>query len=216
MDAKWAVSDGRSFSILIRSCPPVGLSGSPGLDRAGCIPQHLVADGNNHAVRLVSREGGDIFTIAGTGTAGYNNDDQTAVTALLDAPYRLAVTLQALSKPRAIFFPREATTKQILLTLSVFVAISGVAFAENDTSGIDQRQTSQEQRADQGIASGQLNEREADRSITQREHINEMEAKAKSHGVMTERERDRIVAAQDRAAHHIAREKPDRRAKRHR
>ena len=115
-----------------------------------------------------------------------------------------------------IFFPREATTKQILLTLSVFVVISGVAFAENDPSGIDQRQTSQEQRADQGIASGQLNEREADRLITQRKHINEMEAKAKSHGVMTERERDRIVAAQDRAARHIAREKPDRRAKRHR
>jgi len=121
------------------------------------------------------------------------------------------------SKPRTIFFPREATTKQILFTLSVFVVISGVAaFAESDTSGIDQRQTNQEQRADQGIASGQLNEREADRLITQREHINEMEAKAKSRGVMTERERDRIVAAQDRAARHIAREKPDRRAKRHR
>ena len=125
------------------------------------------------------------------------------------------MTLQALSKPRAIFSPRDATTKQILLTLSFFVVISGVTFAEN-SSGIDQRQTSQEQRADQGIASGQLNEREADRLFTQREHINEMEAKAKSHGVMTERERDRIVAAQDRAARHIAREKPDRRAKRHR
>ena len=51
----------------------------------------LVADGNNHAIRLVSRVNGFIFTIAGTGTAGYNGDNQTAVTASIDSPYRLAV-----------------------------------------------------------------------------------------------------------------------------
>jgi len=52
----------------------------------------LVADGNNHAVRLVSRVSGDIFTIAGIGTVvGYNGDNQAAVTALIDSPYRLAV-----------------------------------------------------------------------------------------------------------------------------
>lgn len=51
----------------------------------------LVADGNNHAVRLVNRVSGVIFTIAGTGTAGYNGDNQAAVTALVDSPYRLTV-----------------------------------------------------------------------------------------------------------------------------
>lgn len=51
----------------------------------------LIADGNNHAVRLVNRVSGVIFTIAGTGTAGYNGDNQAAVMALIDSPYRLAV-----------------------------------------------------------------------------------------------------------------------------
>lgn len=51
----------------------------------------LIADGNNHAVRLVNRINGVIVTIAGTGTAGYNGDNQAAVTALIDSPYRLAV-----------------------------------------------------------------------------------------------------------------------------
>jgi sugar lactone lactonase YvrE len=51
----------------------------------------LIADGNNHAVRLVNRTSGAIATIAGTGIAGYNGDNQAAATALIDSPYRLAV-----------------------------------------------------------------------------------------------------------------------------
>lgn len=106
--------------------------------------------------------------------------------------------------------------KQMLLAVSAVVLVIGVAFAENETLGIDQRQTNQEQRVDQGIASGHLSEREADRLNTQQGHINKMEDKAKSDGIMTKKERARIVAAQDRAARHIAREKHDRRGKQHR
>ena len=106
--------------------------------------------------------------------------------------------------------------KQMLLAVSAVVLVTGVAFAENETLGIDQRQTNQEQRVDQGIVSGHLNEREADRLNTQQGHISNMEDKAKSDGVMTKNERARIVAAQDRAVHQIAREKHDRRGKRHR
>jgi opacity protein-like surface antigen len=106
--------------------------------------------------------------------------------------------------------------KLVLLTMSAVVLMTGVAFAENETPRIDQRKTNQEQRVDQGIAGEQLNEREADRLNTQQGHINKMEDKAKSDGVMTKKERARIVAAQDRAARHIAREKHDRRGKRHR
>jgi peptidoglycan hydrolase CwlO-like protein len=105
---------------------------------------------------------------------------------------------------------------QMLLAVSAVVLMTGVAFAENETPRIDQRQTNQEQRVDQGIASEQLNEREADRLNTQQGHINKLEEKAKSDGVMTKKERARIVAAQDRAACHLAREKHDRRGKRHR
>ena|SRR6266850_4299938 len=106
--------------------------------------------------------------------------------------------------------------KQMLLAVSVLVLMTGMAFAEAETPVIDQRQANQEQRIDQGIASGQLNEREANRLNKQQEHINKMEDRAKSDGVMTKKERARIVAAQDRASRHIAREKHDRQGKRHR
>ena len=105
---------------------------------------------------------------------------------------------------------------QMLLAVSAVVLMTGVAFAENDPPRIDQRQTNQEQRVDQGITSEQLNEREADRLNRQQGQINKMEEKAKSDGVMSKKERARIVAAQDRAARHLAREKHDRRGKQHR
>lgn len=98
--------------------------------------------------------------------------------------------------------------RQMVSTVSALALMVGVAFAENETPRIDQR-------VDQGIADERLSEREADRLNTQQRHVNAMESKAKSDGVMTEKERARILAAQDRAAQHIAREKHVRKGKRH-
>ena len=106
--------------------------------------------------------------------------------------------------------------KQMLLAVSALVLMIGMPYAQAETPVIDQRQANQEQRIDQGIASGQLNEREANRLNKQQEHINKMEDRAKSDGVMTKKERARIGAAQARASRHIAREKHDRQGKRHR
>ncbi len=106
--------------------------------------------------------------------------------------------------------------RQMLLAVSALALMVGVAFAENETPVIDQRQTNQEQRIDQGITSGRLNEREANQLNMQQEQVNKMEKRAKSDAVMTDRERARIAAAQDRAARHIAREKHDRKGKRRR
>ena len=106
--------------------------------------------------------------------------------------------------------------KMLLVVSAMMLMTSGMVFAEVETPVIDQRQTNQEQRIDQGIASGQLNEREANRLNKQQEHVNKMEARAKSDGVMTKKERARIGAAQTRASRHIAREKHDRQGKRHR
>ena len=89
------------------------------------------------------------------------------------------------------------------------VCASSLAFAEANTPKIDQRQGKQEQRVDQGIVSGQLNERETNRLNNQQEHINKMEDKAKSDGVVTKKERARIGQAQDRASRHIAKQKHD-------
>ena len=97
----------------------------------------------------------------------------------------------------------------------LMLGMSGMTFAQAETPVIDQRQANQEKRIDQGIASGQLNEREANRLNTQQEHINKLEDKAKADGVVTKGERARIDHAQDRASRHIAREKHDRQGKRH-
>ncbi len=105
--------------------------------------------------------------------------------------------------------------KQMLFTVAAMVMMAGTAYAQAETPGIDQRQANQEKRIDQGIASGQLTEREANRLNKQQEHVNKMEDKAKSDGVVTNKERARINAAQNRASRNIAREKHDRQGKRH-
>ena len=106
--------------------------------------------------------------------------------------------------------------KKMLLAVSgITLLMTGMSYAQAETPVIDQRQANQEQRIDKGIASGQLNEREATRLNKQQGHIDNMENKAQSNGVMTKKERARIGAAQDRASRHIVREKHDRQGKRH-
>ncbi len=103
-----------------------------------------------------------------------------------------------------------------MCAVSAVVLPSSLAFAEAETPIIDQRQSNQQQRIDQGIASGQLTERESNRMEKRQEHIQKLEDKAKSDGVVTRRERARIGAAQNSASDGLAREKHDRQGKRHR
>jgi len=98
---------------------------------------------------------------------------------------------------------------------ALMLGMTGMAFAQADTPVVDQRQANQEKRIDQGIASGQLNEHEANRLNKQQGHINRMEDRAKADGTVTKGERARIDNAQDRASRHIAREKHDRQGRRH-
>jgi hypothetical protein len=106
--------------------------------------------------------------------------------------------------------------KKILSAIcGLTLGLSGMAFAESETPVIDQRQANQEKRIDQGIASGQLNEREANRLDRQQNRVDRMENRAKADGVVTGRERAKIGAAQNRASRNIAREKHDRQGKRH-
>lgn len=107
--------------------------------------------------------------------------------------------------------------KTMLISMcGLILGFSGMAFAQAETPVIDQRQANQEKRIDQGIASGQLNEREANRLNKQQEHINKIEDKAKADGVVTKGERARIDHAQNHASRHIAREKHDGQGRRHR
>ena len=107
--------------------------------------------------------------------------------------------------------------KGMLVAVSAMTLLmTGMAYAQADTPVIDQRQTNQEQRIDKGIESGQLNQREANRLNRQQEHVNKMEDRAKADDVVTNKERARIGAAQNRASRNIAREKHDAQGKRHR
>ena len=74
------------------------------------------------------------------------------------------------------------------------------------TPRIDQRQAKQEQRIDQGIASGELTQREATRLERQQTAINQAEDKAKADGSVTAKERKRLTHAQNHASRNIYRQ----------
>jgi sugar lactone lactonase YvrE len=65
---------------------PKGVS----VDAAGNI---YIADTGNHCLRLVNIHDGNISTMAGTGTGGYDGDLQPAVQARLSSPARVALGL---------------------------------------------------------------------------------------------------------------------------
>jgi len=104
---------------------------------------------------------------------------------------------------------------RIVVVIGGVLLAAGMAYGQAETTGIDQRQANQEQRIDQGIASGQLTQREAGRLEQQQQHINTIEDKSKSDGVVTKKERARLHAAQDKASKKIYRQKHDRQNSRH-
>lgn len=97
-----------------------------------------------------------------------------------------------------------------LASATSFAQAGGAASAA--TPGIDKRQANQEKRIDQGIASGELNKREARRLEKQQAHINKAEDKAKADGVVTTAERKRLHRKEDRASANIYRQKHDKQA----
>lgn len=100
--------------------------------------------------------------------------------------------------------------RNLLSTLSLaLVATAATAQAPAQTPRIDQRQANQEQRIDQGVASGQLTRREARRLDRQQNRIDRAENRAKADGVVTASERRHLQRKQDRASRNIAHQKHD-------
>lgn len=97
-----------------------------------------------------------------------------------------------------------------ILTLAVLAAIALPALAQTATPRIDQRQANQQQRIDQGVASGQLTGKEAARLEKGQERVQKMEDKAKADGKVTPTERARLQKAENVQSRHIAKEKHDR------
>ena len=84
------------------------------------------------------------------------------------------------------------------------------AFAQGtNTPNIDQRQTNQAARIEQGKASGELTAREAARLEAGQATVAAKEAKAKSDGIITRKERARLERAENRQSGKIKRQKHD-------
>lgn len=93
----------------------------------------------------------------------------------------------------------------ITFSLSVAPALA----AGTDSPGIDQRQVNQQKRIDQGVQSGQLTEKEANKLNKQRDRIEKREAKMKQDGKLTKKERAKLKKKQDKAGKKIYKENRD-------
>jgi len=95
--------------------------------------------------------------------------------------------------------------------VSLIAAVVAVpVYAQTATPKIDAREERQQERIDQGVASGELNKREAARLEREQQRIQRHEAKAKADGVVTKKERRKLHREENRASRHIAKEKHDR------
>jgi hypothetical protein len=102
-------------------------------------------------------------------------------------------------------------TLAVAVTLAVasIGAFAQAASAPAATPGIDQRQASQEQRIDKGIASGTLNKRETRRLEKEQVAVNKAEDKAKADGTVTKKERRHLHKMQNKASKDIYQQKHD-------
>lgn len=100
--------------------------------------------------------------------------------------------------------------KQIKTLVAIALAVPVLAFAQANTPRVDQREANQQQRIDQGVASGSLTPREANRLERGQQHVDNMEARAKADGVVTNRERARLHQAQNVESRRIYAQKHDR------
>lgn len=109
---------------------------------------------------------------------------------------------------------RKEVKKMLLRTLlpSLLLGLyAGTALADPATPRFDQRQENQQQRIDQGVESGALNQREAARLDAQQDRLQRGEDRAKADGVVTGRERARLHHRQDHASGNVYRKKHNRR-----
>ena len=98
-----------------------------------------------------------------------------------------------------------------LLLVAGLVLFTNTASAQSDTStpGVDRRQARQGERIQQGVASGELNRREAKRLEKGQNRVDRIEDKAKADGNVTAKERARLQQAENRQSRRIAKQKHD-------
>jgi uncharacterized membrane protein YebE (DUF533 family) len=99
----------------------------------------------------------------------------------------------------------------LALVVTAGAAVSGAAFAQTATPKLDQREANQQQRINQGVASGQLTPREANNLQRRQNNLNANEARAKADGVVTPAERRRLQREANKNSRKIYNKKHNRR-----
>jgi len=102
----------------------------------------------------------------------------------------------------------DPTTLLLVLMMGAAPA-PGLDQSTPSTPRIDHRQAVQQQRINQGVASGELTRREAARLQKEQARIQEAENRALADGRLTRNERAKIERMQDKASSHISGEKHD-------
>jgi hypothetical protein len=95
----------------------------------------------------------------------------------------------------------------VLLSAAFVLGLSAVSLAH--TPGINRRERREQNRIRQGVRNGELTRREAERLRAEQFRIRAYEARSKSDGNLTRRERYRLDEMMDRASRDIYRQKHD-------
>ena len=120
-------------------------------------------------------------------------------------------------KPEHVVLALKEQLMESLNRMTLILALlagASSAFAGGQTPRADVRQDNQEARIEQGVATGELTNREADRLDARQDHIANVEARAKADGVVTRKERVKLEVKQDRSSRAIAKQKHDRQMRR--
>ena len=104
----------------------------------------------------------------------------------------------------------------LALAVTAGAALSGTAFAQTATPRLDQREANQQQRINQGVASGQLTPREAGNLQRRENRLHANEARAKADGVVTPQERRHLQREANHNSRKIYHKKHNRRHVPHR
>lgn len=95
-----------------------------------------------------------------------------------------------------------------VLTISISALVASAAMAQG-TDTMIQRNINQQERIEKGLESGALNTREAARLEREQAQVERMQSNALKDGKLTDAEKERVKAAQDRVSKDIYREKHD-------
>lgn len=104
---------------------------------------------------------------------------------------------------------KSALVSRVAVAAMACLSFNAMAQADPATPRVDQRQAHQERRIGQGVASGELTEREARRLQRQQGVIAKAEDHAKADGSVSRDERRRLHHMQDHASRAIYRQKHD-------